>query len=1143
MRIRERGVISMKQKWVSAVIVLNAVVLFSGAYADDHTWMGGGTDANWRDAANWGGAAPDAGGTLFFGGTTGLSNTNDFDIGTAFSGITFLNGAGAFSLWGNGITLDGDVANNDADAQTVNLPITLGGMRTFNAAAGALTFNGALDGMGGIAKIGLYALTLASSNAYEGATTIATGGVIRISNDHALGSTNGITVIEDGGWIEVSGGVTVAEPLQMRGDISTGYGGVLRSTGGDNVWSGPIIFPTGNSRIRTNNGSNLEITGGITGNGLVLAANQGTITVSTTPLTLTPTAIINAHDSGLKVIAVSNNVWGTLEVAGGGETRMGIENALPANSDLKIGVSYSQSGTFNLNGYDQTTASFYSGVITNAGDRVVTTSTPATLTVNQSGSTIFDGQLTGELALVKSGSGTLSLTGTNNTQSGSITVTGGKLNVVSEQSLGTNPETFMAGQLTFDGGTLLSATSWILDDINRGITLGAGDGFVEVVSPAVLTLATPITGMGGLTKTGTGTLTLEGGNDYTGITAVNAGVLQVARKTSLYNGADLSAEDFAVNSGATLALCVGDGEAFTDADIAAIAALGSADSGFKPGSRFGLTVTNAPGNRYEISGTLGDVNEGTAFSLHKLGPDTLALTGMNTYTGATVLGIGVLEANTLADGGLPSSIGAASADAANLVFAGGTLRYTGPSIAIDRSFTYAPSNTPTIIDVTDSAASLTFLYIGKNAGRNDDTLIVKNGPGTLVFGNNGLTGGGAYLGMVAGFAINEGTYLNVAGNSAQLNAMRVASQGPAVTLGDGVYMGVGVALSRSGSGDEQEIRYIGTNRMATTHVGALQGPSAAGQWNTKIFAVNDGDADIDLTVNGDLNPWPDEAISRVRKDSAGTLKLLGTGSKYRETTIVRAGRLLIGADVPSGSASVLGLCINDVIIGDEGTQATDTPALLFDGPAGSTFTFARGLATWTEMGTSTFGSLSNVNITLSGAVAVSNTLRFVSSGTGANALSVTGGITGSGGVIASGVGTVVLSAINAYTGTTTVEDGTLRLGIAGSIADVSALRLAGGVLDLNGVTETVGTLDVDGAAEIAFNGGSLTCADSSAEEWDGALILHGWQQGVTRFFVGDSDTLSETQLAKITSPSGNKAKQLPTGEVVLLPPGTVLTIR
>jgi hypothetical protein len=191
------------------------------------------------------------------------------------------------------------------------------------------------------------------------------------------------------------------------------------------------------------------------------------------------------------------------------------------------------------------------------------------------------------------------------------------------------------------------------------------------------------------------------------------------------------------------------------------------------------------------------------------------------------------------------------------VFDGGALRYTGPSVSIDRGFTFGAGNTA-VFDVADPAASLTIERVRSCAGRTDDSLIVKNGPGTLVFGNDGIINGGAinFIGMVAGFVINEGTYRNVNGDSAQLNAIRPASQGPALTLGDGVNMTIGVALSRAAAGDEQTIRYIGTNLTATTQVGSLQGPSTEGTWNTKIIDVNDGAADLDLLVAGNMGIYP-----------------------------------------------------------------------------------------------------------------------------------------------------------------------------------------------------------------------------------------------------------------------------------------------
>jgi len=173
-------------------------------------------------------------------------------------------------------------------------------------------------------------------------------------------------------------------------------------------------------------------------------------------------------------------------------------------------------------------------------------------------------------------------------------------------------------------------------------------------------------------------------------------------------------------------------------------------------------------------------------------------------------------------------------------------------------------------------------------------------------------------------------------------------------------------------------------------------------------------------------------------------------------------------------------------------------------------------------------------------------LQLLSVTAGTNTLFITGGISGPGGVSIPGTGTVLFVAANTYTGTTTVAAGTLRLGADERIADASPLRLTGGVFDLKGFSETVGALDVDGAATIDFGTSActLTCADSAGIAWDGTLLLRNLKPGgANHFFVGDAATLSAAQLAKIISPSQQIAKQRANGEVILLPPGTLIRVR
>lgn len=79
-----------------------------------------------------------------------------------------------------------------------------------------------------------------------------------------------------------------------------------------------------------------------------------------------------------------------------------------------------------------------------------------------------------------------------------------------------------------------------------------------------------------------------------------------------------------------------------------------------------------------------------ANSLEVRNGSTVELFGLNTYTGTTKVfrGAGMtLAVNTLADGGVASSIGAASSDAANVEIQGATLRYVGDGDSTNRLFT------------------------------------------------------------------------------------------------------------------------------------------------------------------------------------------------------------------------------------------------------------------------------------------------------------------------------------------------------------------------------------------------------------------------------------------------------------------------
>ncbi len=190
------------------------------------TWSGGGADNLWTTAANWVGAtAPTAGNALFFGGTTRLTTENNFSADTSFAGITFNSDAGEFVLSGNRITLDGNLTNNAASVQTVQLDMILDSTRTVTG-SGNITLAGVLSGDGGLTKSGSGELLLSGSspNTYNGVTTVS-GGTLR------LGKTAGAIAVP-GDLVISGGGVTFNADNQIADDaaVVVSGGGTFNGT-------------------------------------------------------------------------------------------------------------------------------------------------------------------------------------------------------------------------------------------------------------------------------------------------------------------------------------------------------------------------------------------------------------------------------------------------------------------------------------------------------------------------------------------------------------------------------------------------------------------------------------------------------------------------------------------------------------------------------------------------------------------------------------------------------------------------------------------------------------------------------------------------------------------------------------------------
>ncbi len=156
--------------------------------------------------------------------------------------------------------------------------------------------------------------------------------------------------------------------------------------------------------------------------------------------------------------------------------------------------------------------------------------------------TEYDGTIAGVGGLVKAGSGTLDLTGTN-TYAGTggnaaTTIDQGTLEVASDAQLGATD-----ALLAFNGGTL-DATGIFTSA--RPIALNLGGGVIETTGAAA-TASSTISGQGSLTVAGTGILTLAGTDNATGPTEVVAGATLVVT-----GGGILQSSGVMVDDGGTL---------------------------------------------------------------------------------------------------------------------------------------------------------------------------------------------------------------------------------------------------------------------------------------------------------------------------------------------------------------------------------------------------------------------------------------------------------------------------------------------------------------------------------------------------------------------------------------------------------------
>jgi len=923
--------------------------------------------------------AVDSGGVLdFSGNATGGNATVDLDRGGRLGLASLASGKMTLAS----LTGSGDV-NLGANV------LSLGGRDA------SMVFDGTITGTGGLEKTGSGLLTLSGNNSFSGDFQISGGRVLALT-DTALGS----------GDINLSGGGTVilgiAGNWNNRFNVAAGAAGSIGALSSQNV-----NLPGG---LNIGVGSAL---------GIGQSGNTGTITFNGSTSSLGIGASVSVGYGGVRLgdAAAGNffNVEGTV-------------------------LNLSEGTNLNLNGY-----SMFINELRGAGN--ISSSVTGNPSLNLRAG-IFSGNISdgaGTLSLVKSGDGTLSLSG-NNDFSGGFSLQGGSLLVSSNDALGT-------GALTLANGTgfLISNASITNNLVFNGLaSLGVNGSDSGTVKGN-------ISGSYGLIKTGTGTLNLSGNSTFGGGINLNAGTLVVRSlgalgtgDVTLGNGTELR---FAVSGNYNNGIRLGAGKNATiSVDYFARAALVRGLS-LEADAALSLGSVGNDGTLIAYDGTFSP-GSGLALDQGKLYVGNAAF-GKALDTVAVAVNInGAFYLNSL-DATLGSLTGKGQ-----VVLNGNTLKVG--TLGSDTDFSGVISATGRFVKTGTGALTLS----GRNTFHGGFSL----DSGTLVAGNNSALGTGTVqLGAGTTLGLKDGITL---ANTIVLNGTASFDVSGSASGASGGVISGGFGLSKTGTGT---LVLSGDNTFSggiNLNAGTLVANSR-GALGLDDVTFGNG-AELLLTVSSNYNNG------------------IGLGADVNAALSARTGadiHLLHGLSLGSNASLALGSAGHTgtlVIYGDS----------TFETGAGLSLDYGRlgiGDAAFGNALSATAVSINGNNIldlngfnaslgSLSGSGGISLGGNVLSVGMlGANT-GFGGIISGTGSLIKTGTGELTLTGNNTFGGQTHIMDGALNAD--GSLLSSVAVD-AGAILAGNG---SVGDVMLTGALVPGRNGIAGTLQTGSLHMASGASV-------------------------------------------------------
>lgn len=393
-----------------------------------------------------------------------------------------------------------------------------------------------------------------------------------------------------------------------------------------------------------------------------------------------------------------------------------------------------------------------------------------------------------------------------------------------------------------------------------------------------------------------------------------------------------------------------------------------------------------------------------------------------------------------------------------------------------------------------------------------------NGTGTIQLDGANSYSGGTHLGTSSGFKLIVGS-----DTALGTGALNIGSNSPTIQAAYGART-LANALTWSSGG----VTFAGANNLTFTGNSTLSGSSTrtitAGGTGLTEFSGAMSLASTSLGVAGTGDVIISGAISssgngygNLTKSGTGTLTLSNSANTFAGIVTITGGTLAVNSLADTGSASSLGtgsgssasdIRIQGGTLRYVGSADSSTNRLISANSARSVTIESSGA------GTVNFSNSQGLNW---GSPSGAPTLTLGGTNTGANRLAnaIQDAVSTSASVIKTGTGKWILSSINnSYTGTTTINGGTLQTGSNSALGASTVTVNSGGTLfvgsgfthsntisvasggTLQGLGTVSGTVSLASGATLApgnspgllTNSGTLTFASGSVYSWElGAL--------------------------------------------------------